>query len=168
MNEHGSDPKTKAVIAEIRALMLDPVSKMPVVVLRESEAGALLPIWIGLNEANSIAMELEGVKTPRPMTHDLTLSIVEASGCVIEHVLIHSLADNVFHASIVLSGAGIERRIIDARPSDAIALAIRAGCTILVNRDVLHRASCSTIAEEESMRQILERLQTEDTGQYEM
>jgi bifunctional DNase/RNase len=167
MEKDPNEPKA-AVTVEIRALMVDPVSKMPVVVLRESEAGSLLPIWIGLSEANSIAMELEGVKTPRPMTHDLTLSIIESTGHIIDHILIHGLSDNVFLASIILRGEGRSHLVVDARPSDAIALAIRAGCTILVSREVLQKAGCTDVSEEEAMRQILERLKVEDTGQYEM
>jgi bifunctional DNase/RNase len=123
----------------VRGLTLDPVSNTPIVILKAEGGTRLLPIWIGLFEANAIALELEKIATPRPMTHDLMKNLVDLLGAPVERVVVDNLRENTFYASIYLRVAGQERRL-DARPSDAIALALRAGAPILVTRDVLSRS----------------------------
>jgi len=152
----------------VRALVMDPVSNMPVVILEQPESNAYLPIWIGVCEANSIALVLESVPTPRPMTHDLVGSLVDAMGYSVDHVLIHSLNDSVFLASIHLIGQGGAVCEVDSRPSDAIAIALRSDADVLVDQSVLERALVAESSQEETIRAILERLRPEDMGEYEM
>lgn len=152
----------------VRALVMDPVSNMPVVILEQPESNAYLPIWIGVCEANSIALVLESVSTPRPMTHDLVGSLVDAMGFSVDHVLIHSLNDSVFLASIHLVGREGGACDVDSRPSDAIAIALRADADVLVEQSVLDRALVAESSQEDTIRAILERLRPEDMGEYEM
>jgi uncharacterized protein len=119
-----------------------------VLVLRESERGRLLMIWVGVNEANAIAMKLQGVAPERPLTHDLMVNMLEAMDIRVERIVISDLADETFHARIVLVGADA-RHDVDARPSDAIALGVRLGSTIFATADVLDRAATSPDAEVE-------------------
>ena len=148
---------------------MDPVSNMPVVILESKDTEAYLPIWIGLFEANSIALQLEGVAMPRPLTHDLLKSLVEALGHVVETVVIHSLEENVFFAKLQIKcpdGSTVE---VDSRPSDALALALRCGAPILVSRRVLEEARLTGLPDNEDViRSILERLRPEDMGRWEM
>ncbi|HSM43479.1 MAG TPA: bifunctional nuclease family protein [Acidimicrobiia bacterium] len=167
MSDH-TTARQKPVRVEVRALVMDPVSHMPVVILQQPERNAYLPIWIGVCEANAIALRLEHVATPRPMTHDLIHNLLGATRHVVEQVLIHSLNDSVFLASIRLrdpSGAVTE---VDARPSDAIAIALRADAPVLVQPAVLDQAEVQEASEEETLRLMLERLRPEDMGRYEM
>ena len=120
----------------IRALVMDPVSNMPVVILEEPEQHAYLPIWIGVCEANSIALVLEDVSTPRPMTHDLIRSLVGAMGYTVDHILIHSLNDSVFLASIHLIDREGSVCNVDSRPSEALAVALRTKADVLVDQGV--------------------------------
>lgn len=153
---------------DIRALVMDPVSNMPVVILQQPEQDAYLPIWIGVCEANSIALELEGVESPRPMTHDLIRSMVAAMGFTVDHILIHSLADSVFIASIQLKDRDGVACDVDSRPSDALAIALRAKADVFVEQAVLEQALVTEGSEEDAIRTILERLRPEDLGEYEM
>jgi bifunctional DNase/RNase len=165
------EPPTKPdspIAMEIRALVMDPVSKMPVVILHDEMHNLFLPIWIGVCEANAIALELEKVKTPRPMTHDLVSRILTTARLTVDHIHIHTLADNVFHAAIHLAHADGERHQIDARPSDALAVALRAKARVIVSPEVLEKAVIEEGSREESMRLILEKLRPEDMGEYEM
>jgi bifunctional DNase/RNase len=157
-----------AVAMTVRGLVMDPTSNSPVVILENSEGNAFLPIWIGVCEANSIALELEGVETPRPMTHDLIQDLLETAGCVVDHIFIHSLDDSVFIASIQLRDAASATHQVDSRPSDAIALALRAKVDVLVDPSVLERAVLTESSVEETLLSILERLRPEDMGEYEM
>ncbi len=159
---------SEAVKMTVRGLVMDPASNSPVVVLENSEGNAFLPIWIGVCEANAIALHLEGVETPRPMTHDLVRSLLETAGCRVEHIFIHSLDDSVFHASIQLRDARSATHQVDSRPSDAIALALRVSADVLVDPSVLDRAVMSEASVEETIRTILERMRPEDMGEYEM
>jgi len=152
----------------VKALVMDPVSNMPVVILQEPDANAYLPIWIGVCEANSIALELEKIQTPRPMTHDLISSLIETMGFAVEHIYIHSLSDSVFHAAIHLRGADGSRREVDSRPSDALAIALRAHAEVLVAREVVDQAVVAEGSQEEALKAILEKLRPEDFGEYEM
>jgi bifunctional DNase/RNase len=157
-----------AVEMQIRALVVDPVSKMPVVILEQPSQNAYLPIWIGVCEANAIALELEGITTPRPMTHDLITTLLAKTGHSVDSIHIHSLRENVFHATIYLSNGGDELREIDSRPSDALAIALRARARILVSENVLADAVVEGTSHEDAVRLILERLRPEDLGEYEM
>jgi len=127
----------------IASLALDPRNNQPVVLLKpmEEEAGEgrLLPIWIGHPEATAILLALEGVETPRPMTHDLMLSLATTLEAIVERVEITRVDEGTFYAGIVLRSEDVTR-IVDARPSDSIALAIRAGAPIFVSDEVLDAA----------------------------
>jgi bifunctional DNase/RNase len=153
---------------KVRGLVMDPASNSPVVILENSESNAFLPIWIGVCEANSIALELEGVETPRPMTHDLIRDLLATAGCTVDHIYIHSLDDSVFIASIQLRDASATTHQVDSRPSDAIALALRAKADVLVDPSVLESAVMTESTVEETLRSILERMRPEDMGDYEM
>lgn len=156
---------------EIKGLMLDPSSNVPIVILRDEESDVFLPIWIGVFEANAIALRIEGVQPPRPMTHDLLLSSLETLGAAIERIVISDLRESTFFAVIHLIRKG-EKLTIDSRPSDAIALALRAEAPIFVLRAVLEKARAvdvdSDASEEEKIRKMLEELGPEDLGKYTM
>ena len=164
-----AEPET--VRMQIKGLMLDPSSKTPIVVLYEAAEEIFLPIWIGVFEANAIALRIEGVEPPRPMTHDLLFSSLESLGAGVERVTISDLRDNTFYAVISLRGANGELQL-DARPSDAIALALRAQAPIFVLRSVLESASAADLtrsaSDEEELKKWLEDAAPEDFGEYEM
>ena len=164
-----AEPET--VRMEIKGLMLDPSSKTPIVVLYDVAEEIFLPIWIGVFEANAIALRIEGVEPPRPMTHDLLFSSLESLGAEVERVTISDLRDNTFYAVISLSGSSGELQL-DARPSDAIALALRARAPIFVLRSVLESASAADLtrsaSDEEELKKWLEDASPEDFGEYEM
>jgi len=154
----------------IKGLMLDPVSNSPIVVLKDEDEKFFLPIWVGIFEANAIALQLENVATPRPMTHDLLKNMIsELDGRVIR-VVINDLRDATFFAQIrVLTGG--KTLEVDARPSDAIALALRVEAPIYVEQTVLDQAQ--TISPEdgddaERAKKILEQLGPDDLGKYKM
>jgi bifunctional DNase/RNase len=113
-----------------------------VLVLRESGRGRLLMIWVGVNEANAIAMKLQGVTPERPLTHDLMVTMLDAVDVRVDRIVISDLADETFHARLLLVGTDT-RHEVDARPSDAIALAVRIGAPIYATADVLDRAATS-------------------------
>jgi bifunctional DNase/RNase len=163
-----SGQRREPIKMTVRALVMDPVSNMPVVILQDAEESSFLPIWIGVCEANAISLVLEGVETPRPMTHDLIRELLGATGFSVQHVYIHSLADSVFLASIHLVNAAGQSHDVDSRPSDALAVALRTSSDVLVDPDVLARAVVSDQNQEEAIRTILERLRPEDLGEYEM
>lgn len=157
---------------EIRGLILDPVSNTPIVILQKPDENLFLPIWIGVFEANAIALQLEGVETPRPMTHDLLRAVIERLGGHVESVLVHSLVENTFHATLTVrtsDGGAVE---IDARPSDAIALALRCHATIRVAEVVFKEAHAIDFQEgedqEKRLRDWLESLSPEQLGKYKM
>lgn len=156
---------------EIKGLVLDPTSNIPIVVLREQEGRLFLPIWIGVFEANAIALRIEGVEPPRPLTHDLLRSVFEHLEASIERVEISDLQENTFFALIHVQRNG-KSSTIDARPSDAIALALRAEAPIFVRREVLDRAKAVDLATElsddEKLKKWLEELNPEDLGKYTM
>jgi bifunctional DNase/RNase len=154
---------------EIKGLMLDPNTNVPIVVLRDEEGAVFLPIWIGVFEANAIALRLENVATPRPMTHDLLRSALEKLGAHIEKVVISELRESTFYARIHVQREG-DAVEIDARPSDAIALALRSEAPIFVLAPVLAAAQAVNLAttDEEKLREWLEKVSPEDLGKYEM
>jgi len=160
--------RTDPVRMTVKALVMDPVSNMPVVILEQPEESSYLPIWIGVCEANSIALSLEGVTTPRPMTHDLIGALIQRLGYTIDHVYIHSLTDSVFIASIVLKDGDGSLTEIDSRPSDALAVALRVHAEVRVHPSVLEQAQVGGASEEDTLRMILERLRPQDLGEYEM
>jgi hypothetical protein len=155
----------------IKGLMIDPVTNMPIVVLRDLAGERVLPIWVGVFEANAIALQIENVQTPRPMTHDLLASIIGHMDGRVERVIVCDLKDNTFYASVVIQAAG-QSLVVDARPSDAIALALRAGSPIFVDELVFQRtnqAEQSGEADEMArLRKWLENLGEEDLGKYKM
>ena len=159
------------VAVEVRGLMLDPRSNVPIVILRELEGSLFLPIWIGIFEANAIALRLEGVETPRPLTHDLLRSVLEHLDARVRRVVVSELRESTFFARIVLA-RGDEESELDARPSDAIALALRTGAEIFVRREVLDQAKAVDLAapadDEEKLKEWLEELSPEDLGKYTM
>lgn len=156
---------------KIKGLMIDPMTQMPIIVLKDPEGDAVLPIWVGLFEANAIALQIEQVATPRPMTHDLLKNLIGELEAKVEKIVVNDLKENTFYAQIHLQrGGGILR--IDARPSDAIALALRAGAPIFVEEKVVSRAKkvdmTKDASESDRWRQWLEKLDPEDFGKYEM
>jgi bifunctional DNase/RNase len=165
MTDH---PPAEPVEVVIRALVVDPATNTPVVILAKPDDNAYLPIWIGVCEANAIAMKLEDVESPRPMTHDLMASLIDTLGFTLDRIVVHSLDESVFHASLHISGPADVRLEIDARPSDAIALALRAGAGVFVEPSVLDRAVVAEVSQEEAVKAVLEQLRPEDLGDYEM
>jgi bifunctional DNase/RNase len=130
------DDKKDLVLMTVGGVTLDPVTKTPVVLLKDEREELTLPIWVGLLEATAMATELEGVKMARPMTHDLLKRIVEEVGASVSRIIVTELRENTFYAEIELMVGG-RRHALDARPSDAISLALRTGCPIFVSRDVI-------------------------------
>ena len=159
------------VEVKIRGLMMDPVTNMPMVVLREIGGEAVLPIWVGIFEANAIAMEIEKTATPRPMTHDLLRNTIQALDAEILKVVVSELKDDTFFAVIWLDRNG-ETITLDARPSDALALAMRADCPVYVERSVLDAVQKSQNngqnIQPDEMRRWLEGLNDDDMGRYKM
>jgi uncharacterized protein len=154
---------------KIRGLMMDPVTNMPIVVLKDATGDSVLPIWVGIYEANAIALEIEKVTTPRPMTHDLIKTVLLGLDATMKKVVVSELKDETFFAVIWLERAG-EAISIDSRPSDALALALRHDCPIFVDERVLQNSrSSSTVSEKvnsEELRKWLENLNDEDLGRY--
>ena len=156
---------------KIRGLMMDPVTNMPIVVLKDLNGNTILPIWVGIYEANAIALEIEKVLTPRPMTHDLIKTLLLGLGTGIRKVVVSELKDDTFYAVIWLDKDG-ELISVDSRPSDALALALRLDCPIYVDESVLKSSKRSNAAadkvSEEEQRRWLESLDDEDLGRYKM
>ena len=157
---------------KIRGLMMDPITNSPIVILQDVEKNTLLPIWVGIFEANAIALQVERIDTPRPMTHDLIKNILLHMNADIEKVVVTELRDNTFYALIHLTLEGEEEMTIDSRPSDAIALALRADAPIFVTDDVISNSRNITLDKEnldpEEVRKWLENLSPEDLGKYKM
>lgn len=156
----------------IRGLMMDPATSMPIVVLKDIASETVMPIWVGIFEANAIAIEIEKVAVPRPMTHDLSRNIIRHLNASLEKVVISELKDDTFYATLWLR-QGTERVAMDARPSDAIALALRTDCPIFVAEEVMQTAKLNTSGPPEGptaeqLRGWLENLNDEDLGRYKM
>jgi bifunctional DNase/RNase len=156
---------------KIRGLMMDPVTNMPIVVLKDLNGNSVLPIWVGIYEANAIALEIEKVSTPRPMTHDLIKTLLLGLGTGIRKVVVSELKDDTFYAVIWLDKDG-DLISVDSRPSDALALALRLDCPIYVDESVLKSSKRSNAAadkvSDEEQRRWLESLDDEDLGRYKM
>ncbi|HEY5883254.1 MAG TPA: bifunctional nuclease family protein [Pyrinomonadaceae bacterium] len=133
---------------KIRALMMDPHSGTPIIILKDVDSDTMLPIWVGAYEANAIALEIEKIAPPRPMTHDLLRNLIIELGIQVERVVVTSLRDNTFFAVIEMRMSDGNRMVLDSRPSDAIALALRADCPIFVDAEVI-KASRNTVPSEE-------------------
>ncbi|HEY4423667.1 MAG TPA: bifunctional nuclease family protein [Pyrinomonadaceae bacterium] len=134
---------------KIRALMMDPNSGTPIIILKDVQSDTMLPIWVGAYEANAIALEIEKHAPPRPMTHDLLRNLIVELGVRVERVVVTSLRDNTFFAVIEMRNSDGDRLVLDSRPSDAIALALRADCPIFVDMEVI-KASHNTLSTEDS------------------
>jgi len=154
----------------IKGLMVDPITSMPIVVLRDSDGQRVLPIWVGVFEANAIALQIENVATPRPMTHDLLRNVIADLRGTVERVAVTDLRDNTFYAVIYLR-VGEELVAVDARPSDAIALALRTKAPIFVDERVLETAKgieTPDAGDTDRLQRWLESLDPDDLGKYKM
>jgi len=156
---------------EIKGLMLDPASNVPIVILRDTESQLFLPIWIGVFEANAIALRIEGVEPPRPLTHDLLRQVLDQLGATVEKIVISDLRESTFFAVIHLRQGELAVPV-DARPSDAIALALRADAPIFVLRSVLDKAQAADLAtqvnDEEKLKKWLEEISPDELGKWTM
>ncbi len=160
---------------KVRGLALDPMSNMPIIILRDDEDKRSLPIWVGIFEANAIALELEKISTPRPMTHDLIKNILETIEARVLKVVVTDLRDNTFFAVLYLQ-IGETEYTVDSRPSDAIALALRVSAPIYVDEDVVRRAKTLEVAKEgaepvkaddpERLREWLQNIKPEDFEKF--
>jgi uncharacterized protein len=160
---------------KITGITVDPFTNTPIVLLKDLEEKEVLPIWIGLLEASSIATALENIQTPRPMTHDLVKSILESLGVKVVKIEVNDLRDNTYYALIHLEVDG-RRLTIDSRPSDAIAIALRTGATVFVEESVIKKSSKVDLAQQAEKvvgeggdwEEILENLGPDDFGKYKM
>ena len=151
----------------IKGLMVDPISNMPIVILRDKEGSRTLPIWVGMFEANAIALQIENISTPRPMTHDLLRNVIHDLKATVEKIVVCDLQDGTFYALIYLRVHG-ELLAIDSRPSDAIALALRTRAPIFVEEAVIDSAKTVDVATDKSdadrLQKYLESLDPDDLG----
>jgi hypothetical protein len=156
---------------KIRGLMMDPVTNMPIVILKDAGSDIVLPIWVGIYEANAIALEIEKVTTPRPMTHYLQNKLLVALEATVQKVVVTELREDTFFAVIWLDRSG-EVVSIDSRPSDALALALRMDCPIFVEDEVLKNSKLATTVSDrvtsDELRKYLENLGEDDLGRYKM
>jgi bifunctional DNase/RNase len=155
----------------IKGLMVDPITNTPIIILRDKEGERVLPIWVGLPEANAIALQIENISTPRPMTHDLLRNVIQDLKASVHKVVVCDLQENTFYALIYLSLGG-ETVAVDARPSDAIALALRSRAPIFVEDTVIEHAKTvdfsSEKADADRLQKWLESLDPDDLGKYKM
>ncbi len=155
----------------IKGLMVDPITNMPIIILRDRDGQRVLPIWVGVFEANAIALQIENVTTPRPMTHDLLRNIILDLKADIQKIVVSDLKENTFYALIYLTVNG-EPMAIDARPSDAIALALRARAPIFVEDRVIDHAKTADLTPDkrdtERLQKWLEGLDPDTMGKYKM
>ena len=156
---------------KIKGLMMDPMTNSPIVILQDLEKNTLLPIWVGIFEANAIALQIERIDTPRPMTHDLLKNILLHLDGYVEKIVVTALRENTFYASIYLYLNG-ETITIDSRPSDAIALALRTDAPIYVTEEVINSSRNLTLEKKnldpDDVTEWLKNLNPEDLGKYEM
>ncbi|HXP46649.1 MAG TPA: bifunctional nuclease family protein [Terriglobales bacterium] len=156
---------------KIRGLMMDPVTNMPIVILKDVNGDSVLPIWVGIYEANAIALEIEKVATPRPMTHDLIKNLLTGLDTRVHKVVVNELREDTFYAVIWLERDG-HIISVDSRPSDALAIALRLDCPIFVEDEVLksskQASAVSDRVSSDELRKWLEGLNDEDLGRYKM
>ncbi len=164
----------KEIEFKIKGLMMDPLTNSPIVVLQDTQSDTLLPIWVGIFEANAIALQIEKIDTPRPMTHDLIKGLLNQLNARVTKVVVTELRENTFYALIFLDVAG-KVMTMDSRPSDAIALALRTDSPIYVTEDVIEKSASAAASapsaersSPEDIRQWLENLNPEDLGKYKM
>src|ERR1700754_368572 len=167
-----ADGENMEVEMKIRGLMMDPMTNMPIVVLKDLTGDSVLPIWVGVYEANAIALEIEKVTTPRPMTHDLIKNLLIGFDAHVHKVVVNELREDTFFAVIWMERDG-KIMSMDSRPSDALALALRLDCPIFVDEEVLKSSKLvSNVAEKvntnEELRRLLENMGDEDLGRYKM
>ena len=155
----------------IKGLMVDPVTNMPIIILRDQEGQRVLPIWVGVFEANAIALQIENIATPRPMTHDLLRNVITDLKAQVRKIVVSDLKENTFYALIYMTVNG-DTIAVDARPSDAIALALRVRAPIFVEDAVIDSAKSLHFtpdkADSERLQKWLESLDPEDLGKYKM
>lgn len=155
----------------IKGLMVDPVTNMPIIILRDEAGQRVLPIWVGIFEANAIALQIENVAPPRPMTHDLLRDVIQTLDGTVQKVVVCDLKENTFYALIHLHVRG-EPVTVDARPSDAIALALRTRAPIFVEEAVIDNAKTVDATPDrgdaERLQKWLESLDSDDLGKYKM
>jgi len=155
----------------IKGLMVDPITNMPIIILRDQNGEKVLPIWVGIFEANAIALKIENIQTPRPMTHDLLRNIIQDLQAAVDRVVVCDLKENTFYAVIQLQTAAGPVSI-DARPSDAIALALRTRAPIMVDDRVIDHAKTVDFTNEKQdsdrLQQWLESLDPDEMGKYKM
>jgi hypothetical protein len=154
----------------IKGLMVDPVNNTPIVILRDKEGHRVLPIWVGIFEANAIALQIENLSTPRPMTHDLLRNVIRDLDAAVQKIVVSDLQEQTFYALIYLTTHG-ETVAIDARPSDAIALALRTRAPIYVEESVISNAKpldFTPEADQDRLHQWLESLDPDELGKYKM
>src|SRR5215467_10927093 len=151
----------------IKGLMMDPLTNLPIVLLRDPSSDRVLPIWVGPVEANAIALQVENVQAPRPMTHDLLRNVLSELGATLTRVVITDLHDNTFYAYLELKRNG-EVLFVDARPSDALALSIRTRAPVFVDTRVLDQAKSVDVSSDnvdrERLQRWLESLDPDDLG----
>lgn len=151
----------------IKGLMMDPITNLPIVILRDVDGQRVLPIWVGAVEANAVALQIENVVPPRPLTHDLLKAVLTELGARLVRVVIHDLKDSTFYAYLELV-RGDDRTLIDVRPSDALALALRCKVPVFVHPRVLDRAQHTDVtseqADQERLQRWLESLDPDDLG----
>ena len=155
----------------IKGLMVDPITNMPIIILRDKDGQRVLPIWVGLFEANAIALQIENVSTPRPMTHDLLKNVIEDLKGTVQKIVVSDLRESTFYALIYVAVNG-DVVAVDARPSDAIALALRARAPIFVEEAVIDSAKTLEFSpdktDNERLQRWLESLDPDDMGKYKM
>ncbi len=160
-----------AIQMTIKGLLIDPITNMPIIVLRDQTGERVLPIWVGVFEANAIALQMENVETPRPMTHDLLRNVISDLQARVERIVVCDLRENTFYAEIHLHSSG-KPLTVDARPSDAIALALRTRSPIFVEESVIEGASHVDSGTGPSdvgrLRKWLEGLGDQELGKYKM
>ncbi len=156
---------------KIKGLVVDPISKMHIVVLEDLNSERMLPIWIGVFEANAIALKIENISTPRPMTHDLLKSFLDKLNISIEKIVVNDVRDNTFFAQIHCHNKD-QTMTFDSRPSDAIALALRVEAPIFVENEVVKKAQSlkfdDNLEDSEKLKKWLEGLKPENFGKYKM
>jgi uncharacterized protein len=171
MAQKVAEDKSAQVEMTIKGLMVDPVTNTPIVILRDKDGQRVLPIWVGLFEANAIALQIENVSMPRPMTHDLLRNVIQDLHATVEKIVVCDLQEGTFYALIYLALNG-ERLAVDARPSDAIALALRTRAPIFVEDTVIDNAktvdSSTEQADADRLHKWLENLDPDDLGKYKM
>ena len=155
----------------IKGLMVDPITNMPIIILRDKAEQRVLPIWVGVFEANAIALQIENVTTPRPMTHDLLAQVIESLGAALERIVVTELREGTFYAELFLRDGSGGVQTLSSRPSDAVALAVRTGSPIFAEESLIDEAGieeteAATEGNEEQMveelRKFLDQVKPED------